>query len=58
MRDFLDQLPEIINKLFDAFDLLVVRLALLVLIVLGALSLIKAHSDAPHPDTAKQHVAP
>jgi len=44
MKDFLDSLAEFITKLFDILDLLVVRLLLLVLIVLGALSLIRQHS--------------
>lgn len=43
MHDFLNQLPDIINKLFDVLDLLVVRLVLFALIVIGALTLIKHH---------------
>lgn len=44
VKDFLNSLAEFITKLFDILDLLVVRLLLLVLIILGALSLIRQHS--------------
>jgi hypothetical protein len=47
MREFLNQLPEIINKLFDILDLLAVRGVLFALIVLGALSLIKRDAHRP-----------
>ena len=39
----LDQLPEIINRLFDVLDLLVVRTTILGLAVLGAYALFKHH---------------
>jgi hypothetical protein len=40
MLNFLNQLPNIINKLFDVLELLVFRLLLLALAALGAYSLI------------------
>jgi hypothetical protein len=43
LRDTLNQLPEIINKVFDILDLLVVRLAILGLAALGAYALFKHH---------------
>jgi hypothetical protein len=49
MSAFLNQLPEIINKLFDVLDLLVVRLLLFILIVLGAYALLKRHSPPKPP---------
>ena len=46
LHDFLNQLPEVINKIFDALDLLVIRFAILALAALGAYSLIKRHRGA------------
>ena len=43
MHDFLNQLPEVINKIFDALDLLVIRVAIFALVAVGAYSLIKRH---------------
>ncbi len=43
MPDFLNRLPDIINKVFDILDLLVVRLTLLGLAALGAYALFKHH---------------
>jgi hypothetical protein len=40
MLNFLNQLPDLINKLFDVLELLVFRLLLLALAALGAYSLI------------------
>lgn len=40
MRDLLNELPEIINRIFDVLELLVVRLALLGLAALGAYALV------------------
>ena len=42
MGDWLRQLPEIINRVFDILDLIVVRLALLGLAAIGAYTLLKA----------------
>ncbi len=39
----LNQFPELINKVFDILDLLVVRLTLLILAALGACALFKHH---------------
>ena len=44
MQKALNELPRIINKVFDILELLVVRLLLLALAVLGAYGLIKGHS--------------
>jgi hypothetical protein len=41
--DFLDHLPDAINKIFDILDLLVVRLTILGLAALGAYALFKHH---------------
>jgi hypothetical protein len=43
MHDLLSQLPDIINKVFDILDLLVVRAAILGLAALGAYALFKYH---------------
>jgi hypothetical protein len=43
LRDALNQLPEIINKVFDVLDLLVVRTTILGLAALGAYALFKHH---------------
>jgi hypothetical protein len=43
MHQVLTDLPEIINKLFDVLELLVVRLALLGLAALGAYALLCHH---------------
>jgi hypothetical protein len=40
MRDLLNELPEIINRVFDVLELIVVRLALLGLAALGAYALL------------------
>ena len=42
MGDWLRQLPEVINRIFDVLDLIVVRLALLGLAAIGAYTLLKA----------------
>lgn len=39
----LKELPELINAIFDALDVLVVRATLLALIILGAYALLKSH---------------
>ncbi len=41
MHDFLAQLPDLINMIFNALDLFVVRSALLILTVVGTLSLVR-----------------
>ena len=43
MLTFLNQAPDVINKLFDVLELLVVRLVLLALAALGAYGLIVGH---------------
>ena len=43
MPEFLNRLPEIINKIFDILDLILVRAILLGLIALGAYTLFKHH---------------
>lgn len=43
MFAFLDQLPELIKKIFDVLDLLVVRATILGLAILGAYALFKHH---------------
>jgi hypothetical protein len=43
MPELLNHLPDIINKVFDILDLLVVRTALLGLAALGAYALFKHH---------------
>ncbi len=43
MPDFLNHLPEIINKVFDILDLLVVRATILGLAALGAYAIFKHH---------------
>ncbi len=40
MRDLLDELPDLVNRIFDLLDLIVVRVALLGLATLGAYSLL------------------
>ena len=40
MRYLLDELPDLVNRIFDVLDLLVVRVALLGLAALGAYSLL------------------
>jgi hypothetical protein len=40
MSQFLSHLPEVINRVFDILDLIVVRLALLVLATYGVLALL------------------
>ena len=44
MHNLLNELPEIINRVFDVLDLIVVRLTLLGLIALGAYALLRKHS--------------
>ena len=44
VEKFLSDLPQIINKIFDVLDLLVVRAILFGLILLGAYTLFKHHS--------------
>jgi len=44
MIEHLNSLPDLVNKIFDVLDLLTVRALLLILIILGARSLIKRHS--------------
>jgi hypothetical protein len=43
MHQFLESLPAIINRLFDALDLLVLRSSLLALVVVGAYTLLRSH---------------
>jgi hypothetical protein len=43
MPKFLSYLPEVINKIFDILDLVVVRLTILGLAVLGAYALLTHH---------------
>ena len=43
MHDSLNQLPEVINKVFGILELLVVRIAIFALTVLGAYALLKGH---------------
>lgn len=40
MRDLLEEVPRIINRVFDILDLIVVRLTLLGLAVVGAYALL------------------
>ena len=40
MQTLLNELPEVINRIFDVLDLIVVRLTLLGLIALGAYALL------------------
>jgi len=40
LRDYLNQLPEIINKVFDVLELVVVRFLLLALAAIGAYAVI------------------
>jgi hypothetical protein len=40
MRGLLDELPRLVNRIFDLLDLIVVRVALLGLAALGAYSLL------------------
>jgi hypothetical protein len=44
MHNLLSELPEIINRVFDVLDLIVVRFTLLGLIALGAHALLRKHS--------------
>ncbi len=41
MRELLSELPEIINRVFDVLDLIVVRLTLLGLAALGAYTILR-----------------
>jgi hypothetical protein len=41
MRKILDDLPDIVNRVFDVLDLIVVRLTLLGLAALGAYAVLK-----------------
>jgi hypothetical protein len=43
MPALLSEVPEVINRVFDILDLLVVRLTLLALAALGAYALLKGH---------------
>jgi hypothetical protein len=43
MPEFLNSLPEIINKICDIFELILVRLTLLILLAVGAYTLIRGH---------------
>lgn len=43
MHNLLNELPEIINRVFDVLDLIVVRFTLLGLIALGAHALLRKH---------------
>ena len=43
MRNSLAQLPDVINLIFNILDLIVVRLALLMLTVIGAWTLLRRH---------------
>lgn len=43
MPALLSELPDIINRVFNVLDLLVVRLTLLALAALGAYALLKGH---------------
>jgi len=43
MPEFLSHLPDVINKIFDILELLVVRLTILGLAVLGAYALLTHH---------------
>ena len=43
MSQWLSQLPEIITKLFDILELILIRLVLLILAALGAYGLISSH---------------
>ena len=43
MLPLLNQLPEVINRIFDILDLIVVRLTLLALTALGAYALLIVH---------------
>ena len=45
MHNLLLQLPELINLVFNALDLLVVRSALLILSVVGAVSLLRGNRN-------------
>jgi len=49
MPEFLNRLPEVINKSFDILDLLAVRITLLGLIILGAYTLFKNHTRCAVP---------
>jgi hypothetical protein len=44
MHELLNELPEIINRVFDVLELVVVRLALLGLTTLGAYALLQKKS--------------
>jgi len=43
MSDFLAGLPEIINRLFDVLELIIIRVTLLGLAGIGAYALIRGH---------------
>jgi hypothetical protein len=43
MLTLLNSLPEVINRIFDILELIVVRLTLLALATLGAYGLLKGH---------------
>jgi hypothetical protein len=43
MLALLNELPEVINRIFDILDLIVVRLTLLALAAFGAYALLKGH---------------
>lgn len=45
MHNMLSELPDIINRVFDVLDLIVVRLTLLGLAGLGAYALLRKPSD-------------
>ena len=47
MIGFIDQLPEIINKVFNVLDLLVIRLAIFGLAAMGAHTLFANHFRIP-----------
>ncbi len=44
MSESLSRLPEVINKIFDILELLVVRITILGLAVLGAYALLTHHT--------------
>lgn len=48
MHNLLGQLPDFINLVFNALDLLVVRSALLILTVVGTWSLVRKQENRPN----------
>lgn len=43
MHNLLNELPEVVNRIFDLLELVVVRFTLLALAVLGAYALLSRH---------------